>query len=240
VSGINPTSGAVGTTVTITGSNFTGVSAIKFSNNVTANFTVNGSGTQITTTVPSGAVTGQITISKPNCPDTQTPIFTVPPPPTTCPTVSSINPTSGAINSSVIITGTNFTGVNAVRFVNNVSANFTVNSNTQITATVPNGAVNGPITISKPNCSDVQTPVFTVSQCQAQRLLSGGYVAGQPLQVVIQVTPPANTQVYAVEDTPPAGWAVSGIDNGGQRDAGNGKVKWGPFFDNCSSRFFDG
>jgi 6-phosphogluconolactonase (cycloisomerase 2 family) len=68
--------------------------------------------------------------------------------------------------------------------------------------------------------------------CQAQRRLPGGYVAGQPLQVCIQVTPPANTQVYAVEDAPPAGWSVSGIDNGGQFDAGTGKVKWGPFFDN--------
>jgi len=70
-------------------------------------------------------------------------------------------------------------------------------------------------------------------QCQGapQRLLPSGYVAGQPLQVTIQVLPPSNTQVYAVEDVPPSGWAVSGIDNGGQFDASTGKVRW-LFLDN--------
>jgi uncharacterized protein (TIGR03437 family) len=86
-----------------------------------------------------------------------------------CPTISGFTPTSGAVGSSVTITGSNFTGVTAVRFANNVAASFTINSNTQITATVPSGAVNGPITISKPNCPDVQTTgsftVTTSGQC---------------------------------------------------------------------------
>ncbi len=80
-----------------------------------------------------------------------------------CPAVIGVSPTSGAAGSQATITGSNFTGVSAVRFANNVSANFTVNSDTQITATVPNGAVTGPITISKPNCPDVTTPSFTVT-----------------------------------------------------------------------------
>ncbi len=79
-----------------------------------------------------------------------------------CPTVSGINPTSGAAGANVTITGANFTGVAAVRFANNLSANFTVNSDTQITATVPSGAVTGPITITKPNCPDAQTGAFTI------------------------------------------------------------------------------
>ena len=80
-----------------------------------------------------------------------------------CPTITSINPSSGAVGSQVTITGNNFTGVAAVRFANNVAAQFTVVSNTQITATVPAGAVTGPITISKPNCPDATTAAFTVS-----------------------------------------------------------------------------
>ncbi|GEM_PF-999898 len=79
-----------------------------------------------------------------------------------CPTVSGINPSNGAVGSSVIITGSNFTGVTAVKFSNNIPALFTVNSATQITATVPSGAVSGPLTISKSGCSDVQTAAFTV------------------------------------------------------------------------------
>ncbi|HWQ32963.1 MAG TPA: BACON domain-containing carbohydrate-binding protein [Blastocatellia bacterium] len=79
-----------------------------------------------------------------------------------CPTVSGISPTSGSADANVTITGANFTGVTAVRFANNLSANFTINSDTQITATVPSGAVTGPITITKPNCSDAQTGAFTI------------------------------------------------------------------------------
>jgi len=80
-----------------------------------------------------------------------------------CPTVSGISPMSGAVGASVTITGANFIGVTSVRFFStNITANFTVHSNTQITATVPNGAANGPITISKPNCPDVPSQSFTV------------------------------------------------------------------------------
>jgi hypothetical protein len=165
VSGTNPTSGAVGAQMTITGANFTGVIAVKFAGNATASFTVN-SDTQITATVPNGAVTGAITVSKPNCADVQTTSFTIT---TACPTVGGITPTGGAVGAQVTIAGANFTGVTTVKFANNVTAQFTVGSATQITATVPAGAVNGPVTISQAGCADVQTTAFTVqaSGCSA-------------------------------------------------------------------------
>jgi uncharacterized protein (TIGR03437 family) len=84
-----------------------------------------------------------------------------------CPTVSGINPASGAVGASVIITGANFTGVSAVRFANSVASQFAINNDTQITATVPNGAVTGAITISKSGCTDAQSGVFTVSTTTA-------------------------------------------------------------------------
>jgi len=83
--------------------------------------------------------------------------------PAACPGVTGINPTGGAVGATVTITGTNLTGVTAVKFSSNVTASFTVNSATQITATVPAGAVTGAITISKTGCSDIQTNTFTVS-----------------------------------------------------------------------------
>ncbi|HJQ25903.1 MAG TPA: FG-GAP-like repeat-containing protein [Blastocatellia bacterium] len=79
-----------------------------------------------------------------------------------CPTVSSILPTSGVVGTSVVINGSGFTSVTAVKFANNVTASFTVNSDILITATVPAGAVTGAITISKTGCSDVLTSTFTV------------------------------------------------------------------------------
>ena len=52
-----------------------------------------------------------------------------------------------------------------------------------------------------------------------------------PLSVTITVTPGGTTSSYAVEDSPPSGWTVSNINENGQWDDANKKVKWGPFFD---------
>jgi hypothetical protein len=74
-----------------------------------------------------------------------------------------------------------------------------------------------------------------VSSCaggaRAARTLPGCYAPGSPAAVSIATTPDAGTQVYAVEDAPPAGWSVSSISAGGSFDQANAKVKWGPFFD---------
>ncbi len=158
VSGINPQSGNTGTTVTISGAGFTGVSSVKFPNNVTAQFTV-VSDSQIMATVPAGASSGFITISKSGCNDATTLAFSI----VNCATASQITPSSGIVGSTVTINGTNFTGVTAVRFFNNVTASFTVVNDTTITATVPNGAATGPITLSKAGCNDLQTQSFTVT-----------------------------------------------------------------------------
>jgi len=68
--------------------------------------------------------------------------------------------------------------------------------------------------------------------CSAKRALSATFVPGLPLHVSIPVQPDPSTQVYAVEDTPPSGWAVSDISHGGLFDGLTEKVKWGFFFDN--------
>ncbi|MFN0109328.1 MAG: putative Ig domain-containing protein, partial [Blastocatellia bacterium] len=95
-----------------------------------------------------------------------------------CPTVTNTSSTSGIVGASVTITGTNFTGVNAVKFANNVSAMFTVVSNTQITTTVPAGAVTGAITISKQFCSDATTSAYTVLPTPTITLTSSSPLIG--------------------------------------------------------------
>src|SRR5205085_3664260 len=79
VSGLSPIAGNPGSSVTITGINFTNggnVTGVKFANNVPASFNVVNN-TTITATVPAGAVGGVITVSKAGCPDVQTPGFSV-------------------------------------------------------------------------------------------------------------------------------------------------------------------
>ncbi|MBF0525243.1 MAG: IPT/TIG domain-containing protein, partial [Deltaproteobacteria bacterium] len=51
------------------------------------------------------------------------------------PWVISFSPASGASGTSVVITGSNFTGATAVSIAGSAAQSFTVNSATQITAT---------------------------------------------------------------------------------------------------------
>ncbi|MGV3579481.1 IPTL-CTERM sorting domain-containing protein [Brevundimonas sp.] len=74
-------------------------------------------------------------------------IYTVTVPPTT--TITGVSPASGPNGGGypVVITGTNFTGATAVTFGGVAAASYTVNSATQITATVPAGTI-GPVDIA--------------------------------------------------------------------------------------------
>jgi hypothetical protein len=133
VTSFAPTSGPVGTTVGITGTNFTGATSVMF-NGTAATFTVN-SATAIRATVPSGATTGKIAVTTGNGTGTSSTNFTV----TTAsgrPSITSFSPTSGYPGTKVTITGKNFTGTTRVMLGSRV-ATFTVNSSTSITATVP-------------------------------------------------------------------------------------------------------
>jgi hypothetical protein len=78
------------------------------------------------------------------------------------PTITGFTPTSGAVGTSVTITGTGFTGATAVSF-NGTSASFTVNSGRQIVATVPSGATTGPISVTTPGGTGTSSASFTVT-----------------------------------------------------------------------------
>lgn len=67
----------------------------------------------------------------------------------TIPTVSSFTATSGAAGESIVITGTNFTDATAVYFGLYPAASFTINSSTQITATVGTG-LTGRVYVTNP------------------------------------------------------------------------------------------
>ena len=75
LSGFTPTSGQVGSSVTLTGSGFSPATAVSF-NGTAAAFTVN-SDTKITATVPSGATSGAITVTTPAGTATSAASFTV-------------------------------------------------------------------------------------------------------------------------------------------------------------------
>jgi parallel beta-helix repeat protein len=100
ISSFTPTSGPVGTTVTISGTNFTGATAVKF-NGVNASFTV-ASASSITATVPSSATSGQITVTTAGGSATSSSAFTVSAGPSPQFTFS---PTSPVVGSPVSFDG---------------------------------------------------------------------------------------------------------------------------------------
>src|SRR5439155_1203479 len=75
ITSFTPTTGPTGTSVTISGTNFTGATAIRF-NGVSASFTVS-SATAIQATVPAGATTGPLTVTTPGGTATSASSFTV-------------------------------------------------------------------------------------------------------------------------------------------------------------------
>jgi Ca2+-binding RTX toxin-like protein len=63
------------------------------------------------------------------------------------PTITSFDPTSGPVGTSVTITGTDLSGATSVTF-NGMAATITSNTATEIVTTVPADATTGPITVT--------------------------------------------------------------------------------------------
>jgi hypothetical protein len=153
ITSFSPISGLVGANVNINGTNLSSVTAVQF-NGVSAVFTLK-TAASLTAVVPAGAASGAITVTNPAGSATSTAIFKV------LPQIISFSPGSGLPGASITINGTNFTGVTAVKF-SNVSANFTFNSDSQVTATVPATANSGMISLTTPSGTANSATMFTV------------------------------------------------------------------------------
>jgi hypothetical protein len=78
--------------------------------------------------------------------------------------ISSLTPSSSIVGSTVVISGSGFTGATGVSFNGTSATSFTVNSNSQITATVPTGATTGTISVTVNGvCTTVSSTPFTVN-----------------------------------------------------------------------------
>ncbi len=160
----SPTSGPVNSTITLNGTDLAGTTTVTFAgtanNTVTSGFTINVAGTQITgVVVPTGAVTGPIAVTAPSGTGTSASSFTVTAP---APTITSFSPAGGVVNRAVTITGTDFTSGSTVTFNGTNATVVTVNSATQITASVPAGATTGPIRVTTAAGTAVSATNFTV------------------------------------------------------------------------------
>ena len=160
VTGFSPVAGSGGTVVTMTGvrlGSISGTNGILFNGKKASAATI-ASSTEISATAPPGVTTGPITVMatiNPVGTNTTSTNFFGPS------VIIGFNPPFGRSGTNVIITGTNFTGATSVLF-NGLASSYVVNSNTQITATVPASATTGTITVTAPGGGFATSSNFVV------------------------------------------------------------------------------
>ena len=166
INSFSPTTGNIGTTVTITGTNFStniADNTVKFSNNKIATIT-NATANTLTVTVPDGAITGKISLTVNGTTVDSNDEFTVTQP---TPTINSFSPTTGMAGTTVTINGTNFStniADNTVKFSNNKIATITNATANTLTVTVPDGAITGKISLTVNGTTVDSNDEFTVTQ----------------------------------------------------------------------------
>ncbi|MGW1000685.1 IPT/TIG domain-containing protein [Streptomyces sp. NPDC002520] len=146
VSSVTPNQGptAGGNTVTVTGTNLSGATAVLFggrSGTITGN-----TGTQITVQAPAASPVN-LTVTTAGGTSSPLPYSYVPPP-----TVVSVDPALGPAlgGNTVTITGSNLSLTSAVRFGSRTAVGISVVSDDQITATVPSGSGTVGVTATTP------------------------------------------------------------------------------------------
>jgi hypothetical protein len=154
IESIAPPSAPGGTLVTITGTGFNGVTAVRFGGSPTL-FAVM-SPTQIRALVPLGAGSGPVTVTTSAGIASSNGVYSIPP------RVLGILPGTARVGATVVITGTNLVNVTEVLF-NGVAASFSEESPLHLRAIVPAGATNGPITVTTAGGSD-QSGTFRVKR----------------------------------------------------------------------------
>ena len=147
-----------GTTVTITGTDFTGATGVTFDGTAGTDFTV-VSDTEITVTSPvHDPGTATVVVQSP-AGDSNGVDFTYTP----VTEITGTDPGDGPVTggTTVTITGQCFTGATGVSFGGVPATSFTVDSDTQITAVAPAGAATGPVDIAVTGsaaCGDATDP----------------------------------------------------------------------------------
>ncbi|HEX6384463.1 MAG TPA: IPT/TIG domain-containing protein [Anaerolineae bacterium] len=177
IASFSPMEGPVGTEVTITGSGFGGVTAVRFNGTPVVQFTVD-SEAQIRATVPVGASSGPISVSDGANITVSGSDFTVVVP--VALTIGGFTPSNGPVGTIVTINGTGFDDVTEVKFNGALASDFTIDSDRQIRAGVPAGATTGPISVTSMAGTATSAASFEVFEVEAEHYLFFPYVGASP------------------------------------------------------------
>jgi len=202
---LSPTHGPVGTVVTIMGTSLQAVTGVSFGGVAATNLSIAGGGAAITAVVPLGAVNGPVILTSAHgTVDAGT--FTMEA--STLPTITGFNPTSGPPGTTVTITGTQLGEVTSASFNGLLATATHVVDAQHVTAVVPQGATNGPITLATPSGNTSSTTSFTVTAPPAPPVASAGaaQVVGQGSIVTLNAS--ASTGFTTLRWTQTSGPAV--------------------------------
>jgi hypothetical protein len=146
---------------------------------------------------------------------------------TGAPRVNSVSPMQGGPGTQVTITGANFVGVNSVTF-GGVSASFESESAGEIVATVPDGAVNGPVAVTSVAGTGTSDETFTVSDVvthasKVSLKLSGKLVASRTVGSLDGTASCKADRTVVAQKRVDGKWRNRGKDQ--TDDSGNYRVK---------------
>ncbi|MEV7683930.1 IPT/TIG domain-containing protein [Streptomyces sp. NPDC088341] len=171
VSALSPASGPTtgGTSVAVTGTGFTGATAVRFGAVAATIFSV-VSDTLISAVTPAGTGSVRVTVTRPGGTSSQLVMYTYVT--GSVPVLTSVVPASGptAGGTTVTLTGTGLSGATTVRFGATATA-FTVVSGTQITAVAPPGTGTVQVTVTGPGGTSNGLP-YTYSMIPAPPVVS--------------------------------------------------------------------
>ena len=197
IGSVSTSSGATGSSVTITGSGFSSIPSqdVVTFNGVAATVTY-ASGNRLVVTVPAGATTGDISITTQTSSVTSDNSFTVVPI-----SITSFSPSSGVAGGVLTVNGGGFdpTPANDTVLINGVPATVTRATATQLQVAVPSGTTPGHIAVNAPLGSAVSTGYFFVP--------ASGYTLSQITQVATLV-PGGGAQVFPVNGANQVGVAL--------------------------------
>jgi hypothetical protein len=187
------------------------------------------SGSPFSITVPSGAILGNTRMrvsakwnfDPTSCEtdfDGEVEDYTINVVSSSVPAITSFTPGNACSNSNqvVTITGTNFSGVTDVQFNGVAAASYTVNSDTQINATLPTSTTSGTITVTTPDGTATSIQSFTVNPLPT----TTGSITGTDIVL------PGDTKSYvctSIADATSYEWTITGggvsiTNNGTQAD----------------------
>ena len=158
---LKPALGPVGTNVKIKGSNFgTSPGTVTFNGtNAPVNPDSNWESAKIQVKVPEGATTGSVVVTTAGGKSSAGVSFTVTIP---APVISSLDPSSGPVNTQVTIDGANFGSSGTVTF-NGTTASTTSWDTDEIETSVPSGATTGPVVVTTSGGQSSTGVTFTVT-----------------------------------------------------------------------------